>query len=104
MPDPSDRLRGDFERIVALSFLFLLFLAVLALLWPFIGAIAWAGVMAVSVRPGYLALRNALGGRASLAAMLISLALGAALIAPVVLLAAGFLLTFPTFFQAFASE
>lgn len=86
MSDPSDRLRGDFERIVALGSLSLLTLAVFVLLWPFIGAIAWAGVMAVSVRPGYLALRDGLGGREKLAAFLISLALSAALIAPIVLL------------------
>ncbi|MBI5504423.1 MAG: AI-2E family transporter [Deltaproteobacteria bacterium] len=86
MSGSPQRLREDFERIVALVLVSLLAFAVFLILSPFLGAIAWAAVLAVTVRPGYVALREALGNRPRLAALAVSLALGAALIAPLAVL------------------
>jgi len=86
MSQSTDRLRGDFERIVALALVTLLVVAVFLLLRPFLGAIVWAAVLAVAVRPAYLRLRATLGGRERLAAVLVCLALTAALIAPLAVL------------------
>src|SRR5512140_259351 len=86
MPGSSLHLRQDFERIVALVLVSLLAYAVFLILSPFLGAIAWAIVLAVAVWPGYVALREGLGDRPHLAALIVTLALGAALIAPLAML------------------
>lgn len=88
MSESSDRLRGDFERLVALAFVSLIAAAVFLLLSPFLGAMAWAAVLAVSVHPGYVRLSKALGDRPRLAATMISLGLTAAFIAPLALMVA----------------
>lgn len=82
----TERLREDFERIVALVLVSLLAFAVFLIVSPFLGAIAWAAVLAVAVRPGYVSLREALGNRPRLAAVLVSLGLAAALVAPLAVL------------------
>lgn len=88
MAGSPERLREDFERTVALVLVSLLALAVFLILSPFLGAIVWAVVLAVAVRPGYTRLREALGGRSRLAATVVTLALAAALIAPLAVLVA----------------
>ena len=88
MAGSTERLREDFERTVALVLVSLLALAVFLILSPFLGAIVWAIVLAVAVRPAYVTLREAFGGRPRLAATVITLALAAALIGPLAVLVA----------------
>lgn len=74
-----------FEKAVGLVLLAGLVLACVWVLAPFLGAVAWATILAVSTWPWFVRLRRRLGGRRKLAATLMAVALGLAVVAPVVL-------------------
>lgn len=76
------------ERIVRLLALGLLALACLQVILPFLGAIAWAGIIAITVWPAFLWLSGRLGHRPKLAATLCALALVAVLVLPFAILVA----------------
>lgn len=71
-------------RILAIA---LLLIACIEVVSPFIGPLAWAGIIAVSTWPAYKRLCAWLGGRQALAASLLVLVLSAALFVPLLLLA-----------------
>lgn len=76
------------ERIVRLAALVLLALACLRVLLPFLGAIAWAAIIAITVWPAFVRLTERLGQRPRLAAALCGIALMAVLVLPFAVLAA----------------
>lgn len=71
-------------RAVAIA---LLVFACAQVVEPFLGALTWAGIIAVSTWPAHQRLSALLKGRQALSATLLVLALGAALILPLALLA-----------------
>jgi predicted PurR-regulated permease PerM len=76
------------ERIVRLAALVLLALACLQIILPFLGALAWAGIIAITIWPAFLWLSDRLGQRPKLAATLCGLALVAILVLPFAVLVA----------------
>lgn len=84
MPEQS----WNTERIVRLVALAVLALACLQIILPFLGAIAWAGIIAITVWPAFLWLSARLGHRPKLAATLCGLALVAVLVLPFAVLVA----------------
>ncbi len=75
------------ERAIGLVLLALLVWLVLLIVRPFAGPLIWAITLAVALWPVHLRLRHALGLRSGLAALLLSLALLAAMVLPIVRLA-----------------
>lgn len=75
------------ERILRLSTLAILLLACLQIIAPFVGALTWAGIIAITVWPAFLWLAARLGNRPRLAAALFTLALAALLVLPLAVLA-----------------
>ena len=75
------------DRYAQLAGTALLTLGCLLVVWPFIGAILFAGVLCLSTWPAFVALRTRLGGRNSLTALLVVLALLVLLALPVALAA-----------------
>ncbi len=61
--------------------------AALALLWPFAGLILWTLVIAAALRPAWIGLSAALGGRERLAAFLVTAGALLVLIGPIAMLA-----------------
>ncbi|CAO3424451.1 AI-2E family transporter [Azospirillum doebereinerae] len=98
-PDPpsEDRARlaalrtprsGDVERI-AVAMLFLTLVAgCMAVLRPFLAAMLWAAILAFSTWPLHRRLERLLGGRRTLSALLMTLAIAAALIVPLAVMGA----------------
>jgi predicted PurR-regulated permease PerM len=78
--DPAD-------RYIRLAGIALLALGCLLVIWPFLGAILFAGVLVLSTWPIYAALRSRVGGSPTRAALLIVLALLVLLALPVALAA-----------------
>ncbi len=76
------------ERIVRLAALAILVLACLQIIAPFLGALTWAGIIAITVWPAFLWLATRLGNRPRLAATLFTLALAAILVLPFAVLVA----------------
>ncbi len=76
------------ERIVRLLALALLALACLQIIVPFLGAIAWAAIIAITIWPAFLWLTDRLGQRPRLAASLCALVLIALLVLPFALMVA----------------
>jgi predicted PurR-regulated permease PerM len=76
------------ERIVRLVVLAVLALACFQVILPFLGAIAWAAIIAITIWPAFLWLSDRLGGRPRLAATLCSLLLVAVLVMPFAVLLA----------------
>ncbi len=76
------------ERIVRLVALALLALACLQIIIPFLGAIAWAGIIAITIWPGFVWLSERLGQRPKLAATLCGVGLMAVLVLPFAIMAA----------------
>ncbi len=70
------------ERIVRLAAFAILVLASLQIIAPFVGALTWAGIIAITVWPAFLWLAARLGNRPRLAAILLTLALTAMLVLP----------------------
>ena len=64
------RLVRSTERILRLAVLAILVVACLRIIAPFIGALTWAGIIAIAVWPAFLWLAARLGGRPRLAATL----------------------------------
>lgn len=75
------------ERIVRLVGLVLLVVACLQVILPFLGAITWAGIIAITIWPFFVWLTARLGNRPRLSATLCSLGLIVLLVLPLVLLA-----------------
>jgi len=75
-----------FERTIALTIMALLFLACFQILRPFLGALLWGIIIAVSTWRPYLRLVAALHGRRKLAAFVMSFILFLILVIPVSLL------------------
>ncbi len=76
------------ERIARLVALVVLVVACAQVVMPFVGAIAWAGIIAISIWPAFLWLSARLGQRPKLAATLCSAGLLVVIVMPVVVLAA----------------
>ena len=74
-----------FEKAVGLVLVAALVAACVWVVAPFLGAVAWATIMAVSTWPWFVRLREKLGGRKKLAAAVMTVALALAFVAPVVL-------------------
>lgn len=70
------------ERIVRLVALVLLVIACLQIILPFLGALTWAAIIAISVWPAFVWLSGRLGERPVVAAGLCSLALFLVLVVP----------------------
>lgn len=70
------------ERIVRLVALAVLSAACLQIILPFLGALAWAGIIAITVWPAFVWLTGKLGNRPVLAASLCTLALFVILVLP----------------------
>jgi len=75
------------ERIVRLVGLALLALACLQVLLPFLGAITWAAIIAITVWPAFVRLTGQLGQRPRLAATICGIILMAVLVLPFAVLA-----------------
>jgi predicted PurR-regulated permease PerM len=75
------------ERTIAALALGLVAAGCLVTLWPFLTPIVWAVIITFSTWPLYCRLERALGGRSTLAAILMAVATAAVLVAPLVLLA-----------------
>jgi predicted PurR-regulated permease PerM len=71
---------------IHIGLLALLAAACLAILWPFLSLIAWGIIVAIAVYPGYRKLKDVLGGRGGVAAVLCTVFLLAILFVPVALL------------------
>jgi predicted PurR-regulated permease PerM len=76
------------ERIVRLVALALLGLACLQIIIPFLGAIAWAGIIAITIWPAFVWLSERLGRRPRLAAGICGVGLMAILVLPFAIMAA----------------
>lgn len=75
------------DMILRMAAIALLVFACLQVIQPFLGALTWAGIIAVSTWPAYQRLCGLLKGRQALAATLLVIALGTAIILPLALLA-----------------
>jgi predicted PurR-regulated permease PerM len=75
------------ERTIAALALGLVAAGCLVTLWPFVTPLLWAIIITFSTWPLYTRLEHALGGRSTLAAILMALATAVVLVAPLVLLA-----------------
>ncbi len=88
--DPAVSTRASVNRAVEVSInvglLILLVTACLLILYPFIPLVAWGIIIAVAAYPGFQKLQRLLGDRAILAAVLFTLILLAAVIAPAIFL------------------
>jgi predicted PurR-regulated permease PerM len=77
---------SDIQRAVGLVLLFVLLAGCFFVLRPFLAAILWAVILVISTWPLYRRLERLTGGRRSLAALGMTLALAALLLAPLVIL------------------
>lgn len=77
------------DKIIALMALALLIVGCIAVLWPFLTVLMWAVILSFSTWPAYAYLRRVVGGRATLAATLMTLLVTAALLAPFAVVVAG---------------
>src|SRR5215475_13190144 len=85
--DNQQYLSRAVEVSIHLGLLAFLTAACLVILRPFVPLIAWGIVIAIAAYPAYKKLRNLVGGRGTLAAVLCCLCFLAVLIVPVALLA-----------------
>jgi predicted PurR-regulated permease PerM len=79
---PENKLFPRFEQNLSRLLLGLLLLGCLLVVWPFVTALLWAAVLSFSLWPLYKRLLGLLGGRRTLAACLVSLAMILALLLP----------------------
>ncbi|MHB1143673.1 MAG: AI-2E family transporter [Thiobacillus sp.] len=70
------------RRVVAIAFLFSIFGLTFWVLSPFLASLAWAGILAYVTWPLHRRLRHRLSGRDTLAALLMTLGVAAALLLP----------------------
>src|SRR4029453_2949789 len=76
------------EQIIGIAALLLLALGCAVVLWPFLSAILWAGVICFSTWPVYTWCERALGGRRGVAAALMTLLVALLLVAPFAIIVA----------------
>src|SRR5262249_59093750 len=76
------------ERAIALFLIAVLFFACVQITAPFLRALTWATILAVSTWPLFLHLRQRLGGRKKLAATVMAITLAVAFLLPGALLVA----------------
>lgn len=79
--------RSLVERTIGLALLALLVWLVLLIVRPFAGPLIWAITLAVALWPVFDRLRSGMGGRSGLAALVLTLALLATMVLPIVRLA-----------------
>jgi len=84
--DNKPRNADALEVSIRIGLVILLVVACLLILRPFLPIIVWGVIIAISVYPGYGKLRQALGGRAGMAAVISILLMLAVLIAPLAFL------------------
>jgi predicted PurR-regulated permease PerM len=85
---PNGRQEQFFERAISLFLIAVLFFACVQITAPFLRALTWATILAVSTWPLFLRLRQRLGGRKKLAATVMAITLAVAFLLPGVLLVA----------------
>ena len=73
---------GSVEQILGIGALVLLGIGCLVVLWPFLSALLWAAVLCFSTWPAYTWFERTLGGRRTLAALLMTLLVALVLVAP----------------------
>ncbi len=76
------------DRILGLGLVLLVLAGCFIILRPFLTAIVWAAILTFSTWPVYARLKDALGGRRTLAASIMTMAIGVLLIAPFVIVVA----------------
>ncbi|RLP23512.1 AI-2E family transporter [Mesorhizobium sp. YM1C-6-2] len=76
------------ERILGIGALVLLGIGCVVVLWPFLSALTWAAVLCFSTWPIYTWFERLLGGRRTLAALLMTLVVAAVVVAPFAILVA----------------
>ncbi|MGH8472378.1 MAG: hypothetical protein ACREVJ_08010 [Gammaproteobacteria bacterium] len=76
------------ERILRLGAFAILLLTCLQILAPFLGALTWAAIIAMTVWPAFVWITSRLGNRRRLAAALVTLALALTLLLPFTILVA----------------
>src|SRR5262245_41805171 len=74
------------EKALAILILAILLIGCFVVLRPFIAAILWATILSYATWPAFMRLQQALHGRRGLAAAILTLAIGALLLTPVILL------------------
>jgi len=77
------------DKIIAWAALALLILGCVAVLWPFLTVLVWAMILSFSTWPVYAYFRRLVGGRATLAATLMTLLVTLVLLAPFAVVVAG---------------
>lgn len=77
------------DKVIALIALALLVIGCLAVLWPFLTVLVWAMILAFTTWPAYAYLKRLVGGRATVAATLMTLLVTVALLAPIAIVVAG---------------
>ena len=82
--DPAG-LGNRVRMLLALAVLVLLILGCILVAWPFVTAIAWAGILSFSTWGFFSHLRQLLGGRASLAALAMTLIIASIMVLPFVI-------------------
>ncbi|KZE34212.1 putative PurR-regulated permease PerM [Crenobacter luteus] len=75
-----------YDTMIRAAAIALLTLACLRIVLPFLGALTWAAIIALSAWPAFVWLRDRLGGRKKSAALIVALTLALALIAPLTLM------------------
>jgi predicted PurR-regulated permease PerM len=85
-PDDKRHMARALEVSIHVGLVVLLVVACLLILRPFLPLIAWGVIIAIDVYPGYEKLRQALGGRGGLAAVVLTVLMLAVLIVPIALL------------------
>ena len=76
------------EQILGIGALVLLGVGCLVVLWPFLSALLWAAVLCFSTWPAYSWFERLLGGRRTLAALLMTLLIALVVVAPFAISAA----------------
>jgi predicted PurR-regulated permease PerM len=82
------RFDRSIEQILEIGALVLLAIGCIVVLWPFLSALLWAAVLCFSTWPMYTWLERMLGGRRTLAALLMTLLVALVVVAPFAILVA----------------
>jgi predicted PurR-regulated permease PerM len=77
---------SSIKTLLALTVLVLLILGCILVMWPFVTAVVWAGVLSFSTWGFYCHIRRVLAGRASLAALVMTLILASVVVVPFVII------------------
>jgi predicted PurR-regulated permease PerM len=79
-------LSRELERYAAIATIILLVIGCYVVVRPFVTALIWGGIIAISTRPIYVRLHEILGRRRALAASLTTLGLASVLLVPIAIL------------------